>query len=97
AICVRRHPFFESRPHRFTFGRSKWRRSDNDADRYCEKILWERFHQRVSSCFPWKSLVSLSTIRHNRRRDFSQRKQDENFHPFSPMFRVSRSPPLWNE
>src|SRR5436309_2344781 len=32
AICVRGHPFFESRPQRFTFGRLKLRSSDNNAD-----------------------------------------------------------------
>ena len=56
-ICVRRYPFFESRPQRFTFSRSKLRRSDNNADRHYEKILWDYFHLSLSSWFQWKWIV----------------------------------------
>src|SRR4029077_4861606 len=61
-ICVCRHPFFESRPQRFTFGRSKLRSSDNDADRYYEKILRKCFHLSLSFWFLWKRIVPLAGI-----------------------------------
>jgi hypothetical protein len=61
-ICVGRHPFFESRPQRFAFGRSKLRSSDNDADRYYEKILWKCFHLSLSFWFLWKRIVPLADI-----------------------------------
>jgi hypothetical protein len=61
-ICVCRHPFFESRPQRFAFGRPKLQSSDDDADDYYEKILSECFHLSLSFWFLWKRIVPLADI-----------------------------------